>query len=241
VKRLILVFALAAAPAFADDVHLKGGGRVTGEIVEQTDEFVTVDIGGGTLTVRASSVVGIEKSMSPMQEYRLRAAEVAPGDAEAWRELARWARGNALQSQVDDAYSHLLEILPEDEEANRALGLVRLDGRWVSEEESYRSRGYVEFEGEWMTPGEQRAILADRQARQEADRQANEERIREIEAEQDAQREREAAADEEFRDGGLPRYGDPVYWGWGAGPTTWPAYPQQLPAELGGSVGGGRR
>ena len=239
-KRLILVVAVAAAPAFADEVHLKGGGRVTGEIIEQTDEFVTVDIGGGSLTVRASSVVSIERSTSPMQEYRLRAAEIPAGDAEAWRALARWATGNALQSQVDDAYSHLLEILPDDEEANRALGRVRLDGRWVSEEESYRARGFVEFEGEWMTPGEQRAIVADRQAREEADRQANEARIREIEAEQVAQREREEAATEEFRDGGLPYYGDPVYWGWGAGPAYWPARPSQ-PIELGGSVGGGRR
>lgn len=240
-RRLILVIAVAAAPAFADEVHLKGGGRVTGEIIEQTAEFVTVDIGGGSLTVRASSVVGIEKNVSPMQEYRLRAAEVPSGDAEAWRELARWARGNALHSQVDDAYSQLLKTLPDDEEANRALGRVRLDGRWVSEEESYRARGYVEFEGEWMTPGEQRAILADRQAREDADRQANEARIREIEAEQDAQREREEAATEEFRNDGLLYYGDPVYWGWGAGPTTWPAYPRPLPAELGGSVRGGRR
>lgn len=239
-RRLAVVVALVALPAFADEVHLKGGGRVTGEIIEQTEEHVTVDIGGGTLTVRASSVVSIERGLSPMQEYRQRAAEVPTGDAEAWRELARWARGNALQSQVEDAYSRLIAILPDDEEANRALGRVLLDGRWVSEEESFRARGYVEFEGEWMTPAEQRAILADRQSSDEAARRANEERIQKIEAEQDAERAREEAENEAFRNGGLPRYGDPVYWGWGAGPTTWPARPSQ-PIELGGSVGGGRR
>jgi hypothetical protein len=233
----VVAVALAALPAFADEVHLKGGGRVTGEIIEQTEEQVTVDIGGGTLTVRASSVVSIERGISPMQEFRRRAAEVPAGSAEAWRELARWARGNALQSQAEEAYSQVLAILPDDEEANRALGRVQLDGRWVSEEEGYRARGYVEFEGEWMTPAEQRAILADRQTGEEAARRANEERVREIEAEQAAERASAEAESAAFMHGDLPKYGDPVYWGWGAGPTTWPASPQQPPVELGGSVG----
>ena len=239
-KRAIVFMVLAAVPAAADEVHLRGGGKVVGEIVEQTEEFVSVDIGGGSLTVQMSSVQSIEKSTSPMQEYKARAAEIPAGDAEAWRELARWATGRALASQVEDAYLHVVAVLPDDEEANRALGRVRLDGRWVSEEESYQARGYVEFEGEWMTPAERQAILADRQARDDADRQANEARIREIEAEQAAEKEREEA-DRSVSDGGLPYYGDPVYWGWGVGPSYWPVRPQPLPSGPRGSVGGGRR
>ena len=236
-RRAIVVLALAAAPVFADEVHLRGGGRVTGEIIEQTEESITVDIGGGTLTVRMSSVVGIEKSVSPMQEYRARAAELPADDAEAWRELAGWATGNALASQATDAWNHVVEILPDDEEANRALGRVRLDGRWVSEEESYRARGYVEFEGAWMTPAERQSILAGRAAREEAERQAIDAEVRAIEAEQEAERRREEAEAEAFHRGGLPQYGDPVYWGWGAGPTTWPATPPNQAYELSGSVG----
>lgn len=236
-KRAIVVLALAAVPAFADEVHLRGGGRVVGEIVEQTEESITVDIGGGTLTVRMSSVVGIEKSVSPVQEYRARAAKLPAGDAERWRELARWATGNALASQATDAWTRVVESLPDDEEANRALGRVRLDGRWVSEEESFRARGYVEFEGAWMTPTERQSILAGRAAREEAERAAIDAEVRAIEAEQEAERQREAAEAEAFHSGGLPQYGDPVYWGWGAGPTSWPATPQQLPYELSGSVG----
>ena len=55
-------------------------------------------------------------------------------------------------------------IAPEDPEANRAVGRVELDGRWVTEEEAYRARGYVDFEGQWMTPAEQDAILRSREA-----------------------------------------------------------------------------
>jgi len=229
VKRAIVVIALAAVPVFADDVYLEGGGQITGEIVEQTEDSVTVDIGGGgTITAHMSNVVHIEKSISPLQEYRARAGKIPAGDAEAWRELARWATGEALSSQAGKAYSQVVAILPDDQEANRALGRVQVDGRWVTEEESYLARGYVKFENEWMTPGERQAILTDRQARQEADRQANEAAIQSIEAEQKAEKEQKAAEREAARRDGLPRYGDPIYWGWGGGPSYWPSRSQDL-------------
>ncbi|MCU0302498.1 MAG: hypothetical protein MUC56_00345 [Thermoanaerobaculales bacterium] len=235
----IVVASLAGVPAIADDVHLRGGGQITGQIVEQTEKEVVVDIGGGTISAPMSSVVSISKGTSPLQEYRDRAATLAPDDAEAWRELARWATDDALASQAEEAWQAVLTILPDDEEANRALGRVLLDGRWVTEEESYRARGYVELDGEWMTPAERQAILADRQARADADRQANEVRIREIEAEQRADEEREAqeaaAADD------WAYYGTPTYWGWGTGPAYWPARPRATPYSPAGGVGRGGR
>jgi hypothetical protein len=243
VKRGLAVIALIAAPLLADDVYLRGGGRVTGEIVERSDDAVTVDIGGGTISVRTASIVRIEENVAPSQQYRERAAAISTGDAEAWRELARWARGEALATQASQAWSRVVAVLPDDEEANRALGRVRLDGRWVSEEESYLARGFIEFEGEWMTPGERQAILNDRHARDQADRQAETARLT---AEQQATAEREAREEAErdaFLSGGLPQYGDPVNWGWGYGPVYWPTTPVDLgrpgrPATL---PSGGRR
>jgi hypothetical protein len=222
VTRGIAIFFLAAAPALADEVYLKGGGQITGEIIERTDESVTVDIGGGYVTARVSSIVRIEESVSPLQEYRNRAEAIPAGDAEAWRELARWASGWALSSQAAEAFSQVLAILPDDPEANKALGRVQLNGQWVSEEESYRARGFVQFEGEWMTPAEQQSILAERQAREareRADRQEIDAKVASIEAEQKAEKEKEEAErkKEEARR-------NPVSWGWGAGPGYWP-YP----------------
>jgi hypothetical protein len=219
VKRgiVIIAIALAAVPVFADDVYLRGGGQITGEIITQSEDSVTVDIGGGTITARMSNVVRIEEGVSPLQEYRARAASIPAGDAEAWRELARWATGGALSSQAWEAYSQVVAILPDDQEANRALGRVQVDGRWVSEEESYLARGYVEFEGEWMNPGERQAILADRRAREEADRRAIDAEIRAIEAEQKAEKEQKEAERE------LARQRNSIYWGWGHGPSYWPS------------------
>jgi hypothetical protein len=217
VKRLVALFCLMALPVMADTVHLKGGGQIQGVILDQTEDAVTVDIGGGgTVTARMSSVVRIEKNRSPLEDFRERADAIPAGDAEAWRELARWATGNALNSQALRAYSEVVAILPDDEEANRALGRVWLDGRWVSEEESYRARGYVQYNGQWMTPAEQRRIQQDRAAEEEAERRANEARIAELEAEIADDRRRKEEEMEAVRNR------NSVNWGWGYGPDNWP-------------------
>lgn len=224
-KPIIVIIALVAAPVFADDVYLRGGGQITGEIVERTDANVTVDIGGGTITAKRSSIVRIEESISPLQEYRTRAAEIPDGDAEAWRELARWASNRTLSSQAWKAYSHVLEILPDDLEANTALGRVQLDGKWVSEEESYLAQGYVKFEGEWMMPRERNSILSDRKAQEAADRQANEAEVRAIEAEQGAEKDQKNAERTEANNR------NSVHWGWGTGPRHWPVPTEPAPTN----------
>lgn len=216
-KWAIAIIALAAAPLFADDVYLRGGGQITGVIIEQTDESVTVDIGGASISARMSSVVRIEESTSPLQEYRARAEAIPDGDAEAWRELARWATGRTLSSEGLEAYEQVVAILPDDQEANKALGLVQVDGKWITEEENYRARGYVYFEGAWMTPAEQQRIVSDRRARKQADRKANDAKIQEIEAEQKAEKDNAEAKRKEEE-----RRRNPVSWGWGYGPRYWP-------------------
>ena len=238
-KRGVLVIALAAAPLLADDVYLRGGGQITGTIVERTTDSVRVDVGGGTLTVRMSSVVRIEETVSPLQEYRARAARIPEGDVEAWRKLARWATSGALGTMASQAWSKVVAIVPDDPEANRALGRVQYGGRWVTEEESYRARGYVEFEGEWMTPGERQTILEDERARGEADRQAEAARLQAEEKAKGEREAKEAAEHDIWRGSALP--GDATYWPWGSGIVYWPATPVQptasgMPTSM--SVGG---
>lgn len=238
------MIALLSAPVFADEVYLKGGGQISGEIVEQSDTSITVDIGGGTLGVKTSQVLRIEKSVSPLQVYKQKAAAIASGDAAAWRELAKWAEHEALATQARDAWTQVARIQPDDPEANQALGRVQLDGAWVSEEDAYRAQGYVEFEHEWMTPGERDAILADRQAEAQAHQDAMQAQSEAEEAARQDQYAQEQAESDEFWQGGLPMLGDPLlysgYTGYGA-PAYWPApgrridgqRPAQLPAQRG--------
>ena len=43
-KGFTVIAILAAAPVFADDVYLKGGGQITGQIIDQTEDSVTVEL-----------------------------------------------------------------------------------------------------------------------------------------------------------------------------------------------------
>ena len=226
----VVVIALVAAPLFADDVYLKGGGQITGQIVAQTDESVTVDVGGGTMTVRRSSVVRIEQNTSPLQEYREKASRIAEGDAEGWRELARWATAGAMGTMASQAWSKVVEVLPDDPEANRALGRVQYGGRWVTEEERFRAEGYVQFEGEWMKPGERQAILQDRRAQEDAARREQEAQMQ-ANAQAKAERDAQWEAEHEFWHD-TPQNNGLTYWPWGYAPAIWPSTPAQGAAPV---------
>jgi len=224
---MAILLALTPATLLADDVYLRGGGQITGQIVERTEDTLTVDFGAGRMTVPLSSVERVDEGLSPLGEYRERAEQLAPGDTEGWRQLAEWAADRSLATQSRQAYSQVLAGAPDDAEANRALGRVQYQGRWVAAEESYRAQGYVEFEGEWVKPAERQQILAERGAAAAADQQALDRELAEREQELRAEKDARTASDEAFWAGSQIPAGGVVHWGWGTGPTVWP-YPQQL-------------
>ncbi|HEY2290962.1 MAG TPA: hypothetical protein VGM86_09705 [Thermoanaerobaculia bacterium] len=228
---IALVLTLAATPALGDVLFLKGGGRVTGEIVSETAESVTVDIGAGKMTVPKSSVVRVETSASPLQSYRAKAASLAPGDVEGWRALGRWAAAQGLSLQAREAFTKVKAVVPNDPEANQALGLVLLDGHWVTEKESFIAHGFVQLEGEWMMPAERQAILGERQAGEEADRKALDAQIQAEQAERAEQKAREAEESNIWNgplDQNRADWDNGIY---GYGPTYWPAQPLTQPAS----------
>jgi hypothetical protein len=184
------VLALLPGLAHADDVFLKGGGKVTGRVLSRTANSIEIDIGPGRVTLSMNSVERIEEGRSSLDEYHDRAAALRPGDSGGWLQLARWAAHEGLYTQARVAYERVLDADPGQAEANRALGRVELDGRWVTEEESYRARGYVRFEGAWITSREldttlrERAAVAEAErARLDAEQRAREAEARAIEAE----------------------------------------------------------
>jgi hypothetical protein len=223
-RALLVVAALLATTLHADDVFLKGGGKVSGRILARTATSVQIDVGAGTVTLPMTRVERIQDGQSALQVYYARAGGLATGDAAGWKELARWASAQGLATQAREAYERVLRIDPADRDANLARGNVELEGRWVPEAESYRARGYVEFEGRWMTPAEQEAILRQRAADFDArqSQRAMDAQVREAEA-----RAREAEARAQAATGANGEYADegiPLWWGggYGPGPGIWP-------------------
>jgi hypothetical protein len=232
-RKLILLVGAVVLPGTtsADEVFLKSGGQLSGRIVSRTATTVEVDVGAGKIAVPASSVVRIEEGRSPLQEYEERAGKLAAGDADGWVALGEWADARGLSTQAREAYHRALAASPLDPRANEAVGNVLLDGRWVSEDESYRARGYVQYQGEWITPAEHEAILRERAAEDARDqeRRQAESRVREAEARAAEAEARAKEAEEEAREAQQASEGIPLWYGWGAGPVSWPVGPVVRP------------
>jgi Tetratricopeptide repeat len=230
---LIVAAALVILPgvALSDEVFLKSGGRLSGRVVSRTATTVEVDVGEGLIAVPASSVVRIEEGRSPLHEYEERAGRIPAADANAWIALGEWASAQGLSSQARQAYNRALAVSPNDPRANSALGNAQVNGHWVSGDESYRAKGYVKFEGEWMTPTEHEAILRERaaEAEQEHRRAEGEQRAREAEARAQEAEARARQAEAEAKEAQEASEGLPLWYGWGAGPLSWPSGPIVTP------------
>ncbi len=214
------------AAALADEVFLKGGGKVSGRIVQRTATSVEIDVGAGHVTLPMSRVERIQEGRSALQDYYDRAGRLSSNDLAGWKEIAGWASAQGLATQAREAYERVLRINPSDPDANRARGNVEMDGRWVSEAESYRARGYVQFEGRWVTPAEQEALLRERAADVEARRsqQALDAQVREAEARAREAEARARSAETDAYQAEQAQEGIPLWWGagWGIGPGIWP-------------------
>src|SRR5712691_4846593 len=132
-NRTVAVSLLALVPALvhADQVVLKTGGEIKGEIVERRADALVMEVGPGRLTLPMASVARVVSSTTDLGIYRA---------------LAAWARGRGLATQAREAYDIVLASSPENAAAHVALGDVRMGDRWLGAEEANRARGLVEFE-----------------------------------------------------------------------------------------------
>jgi hypothetical protein len=229
-KHLAVALFLLPLTAAADEVYLKNGGRLTGEVVEDSPTRVVLEAGPGRVTVPRSRVARVVDSASPLERYADRAAALRSNDVEGWVALGRWAREAGLPTQARRAFEHALRLDPGNEAAHLGLGHVRVAGRWMSEDDSYRARGYVRFDGRWMSPEERDLLMAERtsadaerRARAESDLRVREAEARARQAEADARAAEAAARAAETQ--AAPADGIPLYPPWGgtvAGPIYGP-------------------
>ncbi len=105
--RRLALFWLCLAPvglANADEVLLRGGGKVSGVIVERTASSVVVEVGPGLVTLPLARVLSIQEGPSALATYRERASRLAGGDVAGWLALGRWARQQDLSTQAHEAF-----------------------------------------------------------------------------------------------------------------------------------------
>jgi hypothetical protein len=223
-NRIAVVSLLVLAPALssADSVFLKNGGEIKGEIVEQREDAIVMEVGPGRLTVPRRNVARVVRSTTDLGVFNARAVALSPGDVEGWLDLAFWAQSRDLGTQAREAFAHVLAIDPRNRAAHLGLGHVLIGDRWLERDDANRARGLVEFQGTWMTPDERRELIdeqrADAEERRiirEAESRAREAeaRVREAEA-----RARTAEAEARVADQPVVTSGIPYPYVFGPGP-----------------------
>ncbi len=180
----VVAFALSAVVARADEVFVKGGGRLSGQVIEYGPDTVVVDVGPGQIGLPLSYVERIVPGTTPQAVYRERAARLAAGDAAGWVALGQWALEQDLVTKARAAFEHVLAVDPSNAAAHLSLGHVRAGDQWMTREDGYRARGLVVYQGSWMTRDERRALVDERLAAAEEERVRleAEARVREAEA-----------------------------------------------------------
>ncbi len=166
-------FPLAAAlPLLAgfllrDVVETRDGRRLEGKVVEESAERLVVETPFGRVELAREEVLSIRRGPTPVEEYAARRAKART--AEDHHALALFCRSKGLSRQAREEFKEAVRLDPGHEGANRALGRVLFEGKWVSpaerdalaarrEEEAFRAKGLVPHEGRWVTPEEKEAI-----------------------------------------------------------------------------------
>lgn len=209
---LVVVALGLPGSAVAEQVVLKNGGRISGILVERSATYVVIQVGAGRVKLPLAAVERVQEGRSALAAFAERAQGLRAADRDGWLELGLWARDAGLETQARECFERVLALDPQNAIAQKSLGNVLLNGRWLDPEEAYRARGYVRFEGSWMLPEERDDLLRDRAARREQARARadSESRIAEARARAAESQAREADA--------AAGSGIPVWYGYGYGP-----------------------
>jgi len=150
---------LLAGLARADVIWTVHGGRIEGEIVEETPRRLKIrDRRGMVHTLRRADVERIERRR-PLDVFEERLETLEAGDVEGFLALATYAREHDMPGAARHCYRQVLEVEPDHDVARAELGYRRVDGRWLRGDALREALGLVEHQGRWVTPEERDMLL----------------------------------------------------------------------------------
>jgi hypothetical protein len=147
--------AAGAATARADELRLRDGSLIEGEVVRETPLELEVQGKYGSTTIRRCKVESVIVKPTAERMLLARRAELAPGDVVGRLELAELCRSRKL---VDEAAKLALEAFALDPKSVDAreeleeLGFHFSGGSWLAPDRFYPARGFVKKGDAWVTP-----------------------------------------------------------------------------------------
>jgi hypothetical protein len=150
---LLLFAALAGgAPLRAEQFVLANGGRIEGELLNPDQSprttYVVRTAAGGEVTLDKSQVRTVIARSEAERNYESILPRM-PDTADGHWKMSEWCRESGLSRQRQFHVEEAIHRDPDHEDARRALGYFRLEGRWVRTEEQMEAQGYVLVGGSW--------------------------------------------------------------------------------------------
>lgn len=145
------VIVVAASPLFADDLHLKSGRVLSGEVLEKKDGKVVFMRPAGILTFSDGEIEKIVPTATELDSYLDRSKALADDDAAGQWKLAQWAKSVGLLAAYRREIDRCLAADPDHVEARAAAGFEKIDGQWLKGDDAKKARGLVKVDGQWMT------------------------------------------------------------------------------------------
>lgn len=114
----------------ADVFYLKSGGRIEGDLVDETGETIRVMVTNGAVVLSRNDVAREEASPTTLQRYEAEKAK-HPDTAEGEYDLGVWCDQNGLAAEARTHYRAAIAKAPELTAAYRALGYVPVGDAWL--------------------------------------------------------------------------------------------------------------
>jgi hypothetical protein len=139
----------------ADEVKIRGGGTLRGAVVPIEDRPGYVEIYTASASrpyvFRRDQIEKIVPEASPMDEYLRRRATMEES-ADAHFELGLWCEEQGLSGPALVHHGRAVELDEQHALAQKKLGRVFFDGRWITYDERRELQGLVKHGGKWVTP-----------------------------------------------------------------------------------------
>lgn len=113
----------------ADEFQLSKG-KVEGELVRETNSFITIRTRTGTLDLPSDVVVRRTETPSLLDQYQQRRGDDSLSAAQH-ADLARWCHENRLAEQSAEHVAEALKLDPDQPTARRLAGFAKAGGVWL--------------------------------------------------------------------------------------------------------------
>ncbi|MFT7618524.1 MAG: hypothetical protein ACI97A_002167 [Planctomycetota bacterium] len=146
----LLFSLLVCAPLIADEIYLKDGRKIQGQVRADKNGFITVERTYGMLKIDKKKIVKVVKTDDMFDRFDALAGQ-AKSDSSKLMQLAIWCKSKGLNHRMREAARKLIATDNDHAGARKLLRQVKFGDKWVSQSTAFAKEGRVKRGGKWLS------------------------------------------------------------------------------------------